>query len=79
MANMTIRKLPDEVHLQLKLQAKRNSRSTEAEARHILATSLAGAVGNGLGKQLRRIWGSNLGGELHAERAKVALSEVPSK
>ncbi len=36
MANLTIRNLDDDVVADLKAQAKRNSRSLEAELRHVL-------------------------------------------
>ncbi len=41
MATLNIRGLSDEVHQRLRLRAARNGRSMEAEARGILAESLA--------------------------------------
>ncbi len=40
MATLTIRKLPDEVHVRLRLRAARQGRSMEAEAREILRLAL---------------------------------------
>lgn len=40
MATLTIRKLPDEVHVRLRLRAARRGRSMEAEAREILSSAL---------------------------------------
>lgn len=76
MASMTIRNIPDEVHQQLKLRASKNDRSTEAEARNILATSIANSTGAGLGVQMRNMWGDNLGGDLVTERSKEKIRDV---
>ncbi len=76
MASMTIRNIPDEVHQQLKLRAARNDRSTEAEARHIIAQSIAESTGTGLGVQMRGIWGDNTGGELLTARSREEIREV---
>ncbi len=40
MAAITVRKIPDEMHRALKARAKKNARSTEAEARAILAEAV---------------------------------------
>ena len=40
MAMLTVRNLPDDVHRALRLQAALHGRSTEAEAREILATAV---------------------------------------
>lgn len=71
MANITIRNLPDEVHHMLKLLAKRNERSTEAEARHILKTTVSAAAGSGLGHVLTNIF--------EADEFDVARSSEPLK
>ncbi len=40
MAMLTVRNLPDDVHRALRVQAALHGRSTEAEAREILATAV---------------------------------------
>lgn len=40
MAMLTVRKLPDDVHRALRVQAARHGRSTEAEVREILALAV---------------------------------------
>jgi antitoxin FitA len=40
MAAITVRKIPDEIHRALKARAKKNARSTESEARAILAEAV---------------------------------------
>jgi antitoxin FitA len=40
MATVTIRNLPDEVHRALRVRAATHGRSTEAEIRHILETTV---------------------------------------
>jgi len=40
MAMLTVRKLPDDVHRALRVQAALHGRSTEAEAREILAVAV---------------------------------------
>lgn len=76
MGNLTIRNLPDEVHQQLKLLAERNNRSTEAEARHILAARVSHASKSGLGSQIRAAWGPNTDGELHIQRSEDETRKV---
>lgn len=70
MANIVIRNLPDKVHHMLKLLAKRNERSTEAEARHIIKTSVTAAGGSGLGHVLTNIFGDD---EFDVERSPDPL------
>lgn len=76
MASMTIRNIPDDVHQQLKVRAAQNDRSTEAEARNIIATSIARSTGTGLGTQMRCMWGDNVGGDLVTERSTEEIREV---
>lgn len=52
MAAVTIRKLPDDAHAALKLRAKLNGRSTEAEIREILLNAVAPSKTKGLGTQI---------------------------
>lgn len=40
MATLTVRKVPDDVHRALRARAARHGRSTEAEAREILAAAV---------------------------------------
>ena len=70
MASIVIRDLPDEVHHMLKLLAKRNKRSTEAEARHIIKTSVMAAGGAGLGQVLTNVLGDD---EFAAEMSPDSL------
>lgn len=60
MAAITVRKIPDEMHRALKARAKKNARSTEAEARAILAEAVQPQM-VGLGTALYRI-GRKYGG-----------------
>jgi antitoxin FitA len=67
MAAITVRRLPDEAHRALKALAKKNARSTEAEARAILAEAVLPPK-VGLGTALYLI-GQKYGGvELDIER-----------
>jgi antitoxin FitA len=54
MAAITVRKIPDEVHRALKARAKKNERSTEAEARAILLEAVSPPE-VGLGTALYRL------------------------
>lgn len=52
MAMLTVRKLPDDVHRALKVQAALHGRSTEAEVREILAVAVLPETRVGLGDAL---------------------------
>lgn len=56
MAQIIIRKLPDEVHRALKAQAREHGRSAEAEARAILAEALGAGGQAGAGDIIANIW-----------------------
>ena len=56
MAQITIRKLPDEVHRALKAKARREGQSAEALARKVLQDSLLPAQRARPGDMLRSIW-----------------------
>ena len=56
MAQITIRKLPDEVHRALKAKARREGQSAEALARKVLRDSLLPAQRARPGDMLRSIW-----------------------
>ena len=56
MAQITIRKLPDEVHRALKAKARREGQSAEALARKVLQDSLFPAQRARPGDMLRSIW-----------------------
>ena len=73
MASIVIRDLPDEVHHMLKLLAKRNKRSTEAEARHIIKTSVMAAGSAGLGQVLTNVLGDD---EFAVERPPEPLESA---
>jgi plasmid stability protein len=55
MAQITVRKIPDEVHRALKAQAEQEGISAEAKARQILAEGLFPTDQPPLGKRLRAI------------------------
>ena len=55
MAQITVRKIPDEVHRALKAQAEQEGISAEAKARQILAEGLFQTDQPPLGKRLRAI------------------------
>lgn len=52
MAMLTVRNLPDDVHLALRMQAALHGRSTEAEVREILALAVKPEAGFRLGEAL---------------------------
>lgn len=76
MGSITIRNLPEEVHRNLKQLARRNDRSTEAEARNILAAAVGREFSGGLGALIRQSWGENTGGEFNIVRSPDAPREV---
>ena len=76
MASMTIRNLPDEIHDGLKLVAKNNHRSAEAEARHIISTTISQRLGGGLGVLMHRAWGDVADGSLQVNRSTEGPRQV---
>ena len=70
MPSISVRNLPDSVHRALKRQAAAHGRSTEAEARAILAEAVLPPREERLGAALRRI-GAELGlaGEFQPARS----------
>lgn len=64
MANMMIRNLPEEVHRALRVRAAQHGRSTEAEVRKILETTVQPTQRIKLGSLLRSI--AREAGELSA-------------
>ena len=74
MASMTIRNIPDDIHLAINARAKRNGRSTEAEVRLILEAAAGRPVaGLRIGDELAAL-GRELGGiELDLERPKTPI------
>ncbi|MDM4770910.1 hypothetical protein [Solimonas sp. SE-A11] len=69
MAAMTIRNIPDDVHLAIQARARRNGRSAEAEVRAILEAAAGRPIaGLRMGDELAAL-GKALGGiELDLER-----------
>ena len=61
MGALTVRKISDEVHAALKDRARQNGRSTEAEVRAIIESSLGLAAKKGMGTALEEI-GKAVGG-----------------
>jgi len=55
MATLTIRNLPDEVHRALRVRAASNGRSTEAEVRTILESTVRQKERRGIGNALAAI------------------------
>ena len=55
MAVMTVRNIPDEVHRALKLRAKQNGHSAEAEVRDILAKTVLSEERLGIGTEISAI------------------------
>jgi len=73
MAAMTIRNLPEETHRAIKLRAKLNKRSAEAEVRAILEEAVNPPEGLKLGTELQK-FGKLLGGlELDIRRDKTPM------
>ncbi len=75
MAAISIRKFPDEAHRALKARAKKNARSTEAEARAILAEAVQPPK-VGLGTALYLIGGKYHDLDLDFERDKSPLEPL---
>ena len=68
MAAVTVRDIPEKTHRALKLRARRNGRSTEAEIRRILEDAVSANAAAGLGSQLAAL-GRRFGGiELNIKR-----------
>jgi plasmid stability protein len=78
MAAMTIRNLPDETHRAIKMRAKLNKRSAEAEVRAILDEAVNPPVGLKIGTELAK-FGKLLGGrELKIVRDKTPAGSTVS-
>lgn len=71
MAAITVRNLPPEVHRALKLRAAEHNRSTEAEARAILAEAVLPGGAPGLGARLRQRWCGEFSDDLVVERDRT--------
>lgn len=71
MRNMSVRRIPDEVHDYLRDRAKSNGRSLEAEVRAILNDTYVCSRKGGFGQQLRQhfIEANVLGDELSITRS----------
>ncbi len=69
MAAVTVRNLPEEIHLALKARAKRNGRSTEAEIRAILQEAAWPASRLLIGDRLAQIAQTYGTADLSQERA----------
>ena len=68
MGNMSIRNLPDETHIALKMRAQRNNRSAEAEVRALLVEAMASETVGGFGTRLRAVLKPVEGDELDIKR-----------
>jgi plasmid stability protein len=78
MAAMTIRNLPEETHRAIKLRAKLNRRSAEAEVRAILEEAVHPPEGLKLGTELQK-FGRLLGGlELDIRRDQTPAGSTVS-
>ena len=71
MGDMTVRNLPDEIHDELRVRAKQNNRSIEAEVRSMITSSIVSGAGGGLGSRLRERFDEVTGDELSDLREKV--------
>lgn len=76
MGNMSIRNLPEETHAALKLRAKSNKRSAEAEVRALLVETFVAETEGGFGTRLRSCFKYVQGEELDVERDKSAARPV---
>lgn len=76
MPNITVRNIPVEVHDLIKLRARKNNRSTEAEIRSILNTIAEKEAGNGFGQFLRSFFQGVEGVELGELRDQAPLHGV---
>lgn len=68
MAQIVVRKLPEEVHNALKARAKRETKSAEAVARDILSDALLPDDQLGFGDRLSALWKDTEGPEIEIDR-----------
>jgi plasmid stability protein len=74
MASMTIRNIPDDVHLAIHARAKRHGRSAEAEVRMILeAAARRPAAGLRIGDELASVGRAFGGIDLDLQRPKMPM------
>lgn len=79
MATLTVRHLPDDIHRALRLQASRNGRSTEAEAREILVAAVKPPVRVRLGDAMAALsLEIGLANE-DVEALELAMDKMPSE
>ena len=71
MAAMTIRRMDEETHRAIKLRAKKNGRSAEAEARAILDEAVRPKERVKVGTEIRRLVAKYGGVDLDIERDKT--------
>ncbi len=71
MGDMTVRNLPDEIHDELRVRAKQNNRSIEAEVRSMITSSIVSGAGGGLGSRLRARFDELSGDELSDLREAI--------
>jgi plasmid stability protein len=78
MASITVRHIPDAVHMALRVRAAQHGRSTEAEIRNILEQAAKPEGRMLMGNALTQIWGnSGLTGE-EAEMIENARDRFPA-
>ncbi len=71
MGDMTVRNLPDDIHDELRVRARQNNRSIEAEVRSMITSSIVSGSGGGIGSRLRDRFDQVTGDELSDIRSKV--------
>lgn len=79
MPQIVVRQLPDEVHRALKMRASEHGRSTEAEARDIIARAVLPDVRPKAGDLLCDIWQGADVSEVTFERDKTPHEPVSFK
>lgn len=76
MPSITVRNIPQDVHVLIKKLAADNGRSKEAEVRAILSNAARQIKGDGLAHEIRDIFGNNLGDDLVLTRSTDGPREV---
>ena len=79
MGNMTLRNIPDDVHLKLKQRAAANKRSAEAELREILQDAVKDEGTLGFGSRMVKKFSGSCDQNMTFERDKTPAEPVSLK
>ena len=76
MGNMAIRNIPEDVHHSLKIQARKNGRSAEAEVRAMIVESITRSQQGGFGTRLRKVFDGVEDDMIALERDKTPIAPM---